>query len=96
LSTAPPFILWWGKFEILFDPPHPQFFLPRRAALTTSSNVTQSAHKGKGGGGRARYYSHVYSILWFKASEKALKSFSQQKYFFSADVHEHFLVNILF
>jgi hypothetical protein len=20
LSTAPPFMLWWGKFEILFDP----------------------------------------------------------------------------
>jgi hypothetical protein len=32
-------------------PPHPQFSLHRRAALTTNSNGTQPAHKGKGWGG---------------------------------------------
>jgi hypothetical protein len=31
-------------------PPPPQFFLHRRAALTTNSNGTQSAHKWKGWG----------------------------------------------
>jgi hypothetical protein len=31
-------------------PPPPQFFLPRRAALTTISNGTQSVHKGNGWG----------------------------------------------
>jgi hypothetical protein len=41
LSTAPPFIFWWWKFKILFyPPPLPQFFLHRRAALTTYSNGT--------------------------------------------------------
>jgi hypothetical protein len=44
-------------------PPLPQFFLPRRAALTTSSNGTQSALKGKGWG-RSRYYYHVYSTVY--------------------------------
>jgi hypothetical protein len=52
LSTAPSFILWWWKFEILFDlTPLPQFFLPKRAALSTNSNGTQSAHNEKGVGG---------------------------------------------
>jgi hypothetical protein len=46
LSTAPPFILWWWKFEILFDPlPYSSPF----SALTTNSNWTQPAHKGGGG-----------------------------------------------
>jgi hypothetical protein len=34
--------------------PFPEFFLPRREALTTNSNRTQSDHKGKGGGRRSR------------------------------------------
>jgi hypothetical protein len=45
LSTAPPFILWRWKFEILLNP------LLRSSsytgALITNSNGTQSAHKGK-------------------------------------------------
>jgi hypothetical protein len=43
-------------------PPPPQLSLPRRAALTTNSNGTQSAHKGKGWG-RSRNYSHVYESM---------------------------------
>jgi hypothetical protein len=37
----------------------------RRAALSTNSKGTQSAHKGKRrGGGRSRNYSHVYGRGW--------------------------------
>jgi hypothetical protein len=49
-------------------PPPPQLPLHRRAAPSTNSNGTQSAHKGKLGGGRSRFYSYVYgrSICWKK------------------------------
>jgi hypothetical protein len=40
-------------------PPPPQFSLHRWAALTTNSNGTQPAQKGKGG--RSRESSHVYA-----------------------------------
>jgi hypothetical protein len=63
LSTAPPFtyimvVNIWNTFW----PPPAQFFLPRKAALTTNSNGTQSAHKGRGGG-RYRYYSYIYEYI---------------------------------
>jgi hypothetical protein len=41
-------------------PPPPQISLHRRAALTTNSNRTKSAHSGKRGG-RSRNYFHVYA-----------------------------------
>jgi hypothetical protein len=49
VSTAPPFILWWWKFEILFDPLHRSSSIGGQR-WQTNSNGTQSAHKGKGGG----------------------------------------------
>jgi hypothetical protein len=44
-------------------PPPPQFFLPRRAALTTHSNGTQSAHKRKGWEAVEVLFSYLWSAL---------------------------------
>jgi hypothetical protein len=40
----------WPETEMLFDPPPLQLSLNRRAALTSNSNWTQSAHGKRGGG----------------------------------------------
>jgi hypothetical protein len=44
-------LYYGGQKQKFALPPPPQLSLHRRAALATNSNGTQSAHKGKRGGG---------------------------------------------
>jgi hypothetical protein len=50
--------------------PPPQFSIHRRAALTTNSNGTQPAHKGKGGGGLDNLLWSMSCLVWSQISQK--------------------------
>jgi hypothetical protein len=60
LSTAPPFILWWWKFDLLFDPlPGTSSFLGRQRWQPIQMEHSLQIR----GRGRSRYYSHVYDTV---------------------------------